>query len=159
MAEDSLSKVQQIEQETTVLKPNADAIVPESTEEPLPNLNEFDNSDVAAVTKIQSGFRGMQARKQVKQMKEVQVEQEEVEELPELESFDNREVEAITKIQSGFRGMQARKQVEDMKSQQTTEVETAAPPADEEELPNLEEFNNDEVSAITKIQSGFRGMQ
>merc|ERR1712110_1204134 len=160
MAEDSLSKVQQIEQETTVLKPNADAIVPESTEEPLPNLNEFDNSDVAAVTKIQSGFRGMQARKQVKEMKEVQVEKEEVEELPELDSFDNNEVAAITKIQSGFRGMQARKQVEGMKANQTEEVVVAVEEEEpEEELPKLDEFNNDEVNAITKIQSGFRGMQ
>lgn len=172
-SEEALAKAQMIERETTVLTPNADAIVPEATEEDLPKLNDFDNNDVNAITKIQSGFRGMQARKQVKELKEQKMETEqevaeveevvsEVEELPELNSFDDREVNAITKIQSGFRGMQARKQVEGMKTSQaeesSTRVETS-PEEAEEELPNLNEFNNDEVNAITKIQSGFRGMQ
>jgi len=181
---EALDRAQMIEKETTVLTPNADAIVPEkkekTVEEELPELKNFDNKDVNAITKIQSGFRGMQARKQVKELKEqnetkfVEVEQiekvenpdraENPEELPELKSFDDREVNAITKIQSGFRGMQARKQVEGMKAQtneESTKVQATpetAPPA-EEELPNLNEFNNEEVSAITKIQSGFRGMQ
>lgn len=172
-SEEALAKAQMIERETTVLTPNADAIVPEATEEDLPKLNDFDNNDVNAITKIQSGFRGMQARKQVKELKEHKMETEqevaevdevvsEVEALPELNSFDDREVNAITKIQSGFRGMQARKQVEGMKTSQaeesSTRVETS-PEEAEEELPNLNEFNNDEVNAITKIQSGFRGMQ
>lgn len=172
-SEEALAKAQMIERETTVLTPNADAIVPEATEEDLPKLNDFDNNDVNAITKIQSGFRGMQARKQVKELKEQKMETEqevaevdevvsEVEALPELNSFDDREVNAITKIQSGFRGMQARKQVEGMKTSQaeesSTRVETS-PEEAEEELPNLNEFNNDEVNAITKIQSGFRGMQ
>lgn len=163
--EEALAKAQMIEKETTVLTPNADAIVPEKVdnqeEEELPNLNDFDNSDVDAVTKIQSGFRGMQARKHVKELKEQkEKEVEEVEELPELDSFDSREVNAITKIQSGFRGMQARKQVEDMKKEKEAEaVSTPAAAEEEEDLPNLNEFNNDEVNAITKIQSGFRGMQ
>merc|ERR1712130_266054 len=72
-SEEALAKAQMIEKETTVLTPNADAIVPEKVdnqqEEELPNLNDFDNSDVDAVTKIQSGFRGMQARKQEEDMK------------------------------------------------------------------------------------------
>merc|ERR1711976_599394 len=163
-SEEALAKAQMIEKETAVLTPNADAIVPEKVEtqeeEQLPNLNDFNNSDVDAVTKIQSGFRGMQARKQVKEMKEEAVvaspqEVQEVEDLPELNSFDNREVEAITKIQSGFRGMQARKQVAEMKNEQPENTTNQAV----EELPDLKEFNNDEVNAITKIQSGFRGMQ
>jgi len=161
-SEEALAKAQMIEKETTVLTPNADAIVPEKVEnqeEELPNLDEFNNSDVDAVTKIQSGFRGMQARKHVKELKEQkEKEVEEVEELPELDSFDSREVDAITKIQSGFRGMQARKQVEDMKKGKEEE-EPAVEEEEGEDLPNLNEFNNDEVNAITKIQSGFRGMQ
>jgi len=172
-SEEALARAQMIERETTVLTPNADAIVPEQqveAEEELPELYSFDDREVTAITKIQSGFRGMQSRKQVKELKEqketesaeiVQVEEtEEVEELPELNSFDDREVNAITKIQAGFKGMQARKQVKEMKTTQVEEsskVETA--PESEEELPNLNEFNNDEVNAITKIQAGFKGMQ
>jgi len=115
-SEEALAKAQMIERETTVLTPNADAIVPEKqveAEEELPELNSFDDREVTAITKIQSGFRGMQSRKQVKELKEQKEvekveETEEVEELPELNSFDDREVTAITKIQSGFRGMQAK---------------------------------------------------
>lgn len=165
-SEEALEKAQMIEKETTVLTPNADAIVPEKVEnqeeeeEELPNLNDFNNSDVHAVTKIQSGFRGMQARKHVKELKEQQEKEvEEVEELPELDSFDSREVNAITKIQSGFRGMQARKQVDGMKKEKEEEAVSTLAVEEEEDLPNLNEFNNDEVNAITKIQSGFRGMQ
>merc|ERR1712157_450536 len=84
------------------------------------------------MTKIQSGFRGMQARKQVREMKpeEKPAENNGEEELPDLNSFDNNEVEAITKIQSGFRGMQARKQVREMKPE-----EKPAENNEEEELP------------------------
>merc|ERR1719230_2324300 len=60
------------------MRPNKDVVIPESNnnnnnnnneEEELPDLNSFDNNEVQAITKIQSGFRGMQARKQVKDMK------------------------------------------------------------------------------------------
>ena len=85
-SEQNLAKAQMIEAETTVLTPNADAVVPDKKEEELPNLNEFSNNDVDAVTKIQSGFRGMQARKQVKQMKEeaVVASPQEVQEVEDL---------------------------------------------------------------------------
>merc|ERR1712066_36172 len=62
--------------------------------------------------------------------------------------------------------MQARKQVEEMKNnkkeeevEETTENVDNQPQEAEEELPKLEEFNDQEVNAITKIQSGFRGMK
>ena len=140
----------------------------------LSELNSFDSREVDAITKIQSGFRGMQARKQVEDMKKEKeeevaaVEEEGEEELPNLKEFNNDEVNAITKIQSGFRGMQARKQVEEMKNNKKVEgeeveatVETSPQEAEEpeEELPKLDEFNDQEVNAITKIQSGFRGMK
>jgi len=169
-AEAELAKAAAIEQETAVLKPNADATIPEAVkqaeeEEELPELDSFDNAEVQAITKIQSGFRGMQARKKVEGMKQEKVEEpaveqkeEEEEELPELDSFDNKEVQAITKIQSGFRGMQARKRVNDIKQEQAVEPQVEAQ-EEEEELPKLDEFNDGEVQAITKIQSGFRGMQ
>lgn len=35
----------------------------------MPNLEAFDAQEVNAITKIQSGFRGMKARKEVSEMK------------------------------------------------------------------------------------------
>merc|ERR1711920_1200662 len=63
--------------------------------------------------------------------------------------------------------MQARKQVEEMKNnkkekeveENTEQIVDNQPQEAEEELPKLEEFNDQEVNAITKIQSGFRGMK
>lgn len=178
-----------IEQATDSTKPNKNIIIPTKTngqkedeqaiesEEELPALDSFNNDEVSAITKIQSGFRGMQARKQVhakktdgneagtadsepkrEPEKEDQVDEEE--DLPALDSFDQNEVNAITKIQSGFRGMQARKQVQGLQQENTAdeprnqETETA-----EDELPDLNSFDQGEVHAISKIQAGFRGMK
>lgn len=151
-AQDNIVQAVKINETTNTMRPNQNVVIPvvDEQEEELPDLNSFDNSEVQAITKIQSGFRGMQARKQVKEMKPVE-NQEAEEELPDLNSFDNNEVDAITKIQSGFRGMQARKQVREMKPEEEK--------VEEEELPDLNSFDNNEVEAITKIQSGFRGMQ
>merc|ERR1711981_1122043 len=56
--------------------------------------------------------------------------------------------------------MQARKQVEEMKTKiESEEVEASAEVETTEDLPKLDEFNDQEVHAITKIQSGFRGMK
>lgn len=141
---------------------------PNDQDEELPDLNSFDDSEVNAITKIQSGFRGMKARKEVRQQKQESLAQqettpvvEEEEQLPDLNSFDANEVNAITKIQSGFRGMQARKQVKEMRPVENQEAEQTNPVVEEEteELPDLNSFDANEVNAITKIQSGFRGMQ
>jgi len=110
-------------------------------EEELPNLNEFNNDEVNAITKIQSGFRGMKARKEVTEMKankeENTVVVEEVEELPNLEAFDAQEVNAITKIQSGFRGMKARKEVSEMKKSGSEDVSSPATSGPDDEVPEL----------------------
>ena len=45
---------------------------PVEEEEELPDLNSFDQSEVNAITKIQSGFRGMKARKEVSDKKSSQ---------------------------------------------------------------------------------------
>ena len=42
---------------------------PQEAEEELPKLEEFNDQEVSAITKIQSGFRGMKARKEVDEMK------------------------------------------------------------------------------------------
>lgn len=83
----------------------------------------FEGADLdAAATKIQSGFRGAQARKQVKEIRSSII--EDGEEIP-VRLRERREVAdeaelleqqlAATKIQAGFRGTQARKQVQQMK--------------------------------------------
>ncbi len=85
-------------------------------------------SESAAATKIQAGFRGNKARNEVKQRRA-------------------SESEAATKIQAGFRGSKARRDVKQLKESKT-EVEKV----DEEE-------NEDQEveEAATKIQAGFRG--
>ena len=78
-----------------------------------------------AATKIQAGFKGMKARKDVTAMKE-HVESKEVTESSDMPVMDKEEVVdidlddpdvevAATKIQAGFKGMKARKEVEDKK--------------------------------------------
>merc|ERR1712038_2220336 len=42
---------------------------PQEAKEELPKLDEFNDQEVSAITKIQSGFRGMKARKEVDEMK------------------------------------------------------------------------------------------
>merc|ERR1712045_353087 len=102
----------------------------------------------------QSGFRGMQARKQVEEMKNNKKEeegenvvetspQEAEEELPKLDEFNDQEVNAITKIQSGFRGMKARKEVDEMKkeannnNQASQEVSSPITSGPDDEVPEL----------------------
>merc|ERR1711976_212766 len=122
--------------------------VEENAEEELPNLKEFNNDEVTAITKIQSGFRGMQARKQVEEMKkdkqeveaptEAENAEQPQEELPKLEEFDDAEVDAITKIQSGFRGMKARKEVKKLKeSDSHEEVTSPVTSGPDDEVPEL----------------------
>jgi hypothetical protein len=75
-AQDEHNRAVEIENTITSNKPNRNIVIPKSTQqeenegqnddEELPDLNSFDNNEVNAITKIQSGFRGMQARKQVK---------------------------------------------------------------------------------------------
>merc|ERR1712214_172401 len=97
-------------------------------EEDLPDLNSKDVQD--ATVKIQSSFRGFQARKQVKaknksagdvafaamtiqrafkRYKKRKIQKQLEEDLPDLNSKDVQD--ATVKIQSSFRGFQARKQV------------------------------------------------
>ena len=97
-------------------------------EESLPDLNSKDVQD--ATVKIQSSFRGFQARKQVKakkksagdvvfaamtiqrafkRYKKRKIQKQLEEDLPDLNSKDVQD--ATVKIQSSFRGFQARKQV------------------------------------------------
>ena len=109
-----------------------------------------DESEQAAATKIQAGFRGTQARKRVKIMKEEltggNLQEEVVEEVEEEEDVfvdpnDEDANQAATKIQAGFRGQKARKQVKEIRDS------------------IIEEEHLKETDAATKIQAGFRGQK
>ena len=69
-----------------------------------------------AALKIQAGFKGHQARKQVQEMKqEKKVENTAKEEEVDIDLNDPEVGDAALKIQAGFKGHQARKQVQEMK--------------------------------------------
>lgn len=119
-----------------------------------------------AATKIQAGFKGFQARREVGEKKK------EVEEMNE----------AATKVQSGFRGYQARKEVAEKKAavvstsvaapaveaEPAVEVSAPEPSAAPDATISTEaavtsevadiDLNDPDLSiAATKIQAGFRG--
>ena len=106
-----------------------------------------------AALKIQSNFRGHQARKEIKEKRIKNTEEEADKKVKCIDLKDpcpmennntNKEdrelseVEAATKIQSGFRGAKARNEVQKIKEEKTQQALR-------------------ETEAATKIQSGFRG--
>ena len=137
-------------------------------EEDLPDL---EDEDVAMATmKIQAGYRGMRARKEVREKRKETsgVEEEQEEEMPDLGDPDV--AKATTKIQAGYRGMKARKRVGDIKaarkrsSEGSSEEESSEDESSEEESEDDDEVDidlddPDVAKASIKIQAGFRGMQ
>ena len=141
---------------------------------------DLDDPEVGnAALKIQSGFRGHQARKEVQAMKDKDIENkihgENVEGQDKAEDNDGQEGvkdeididlddpevgNAALKIQSGFRGHQARKEVQAMK-EKDTERETEGQGGDHPEEEEIDiDLDDPEVgNAALKIQSGFRGHQ
>ena len=95
-----------------------------------------------AATKIQAGFRGIQARKEVQEKKDKL-------ELDKFEQFEQEK--AATKIQAGFRGNKARKDVKVIK--------VKAEAANKEEITDIDLDDEDLAEAATKIQASFRGSQ
>merc|ERR1712008_248412 len=92
---------------------------------------DLDDPETAiAATKIQASFRGSQARKEVKNLKENEeaVEQnitaQEAEEEIDIDMDDPETALAATKIQASFRGSQSRKEVKSMKEKKETVEET-----------------------------------
>merc|ERR1712020_705340 len=75
-----------------------------------------------AALKIQAGFKGHQARKQVKEMKETNDTKKKEDEEEEIDiDLDDPEVgDAALKIQAGFKGKKARRQVQEMKEENQT---------------------------------------
>merc|ERR1712008_673464 len=98
----------------------------ETVEEEVIDIDMDAPETAAAATKIQAGFKGKQARKEVQEMKakrdETEAEKEEVpvkvveEEVFDIDMEDPETAAAATKIQAGFKGKQARKEVQEMKA-------------------------------------------
>ena len=92
-------------------RPNLDPHNAANAEEIDIDLN--DPEVQAAAATIQAGFRGLQARKEVKAMKEQK----------DIDAIDLNDPEvqaAAATIQAGFRGLQARKEVKTMKKRSPT---------------------------------------
>ena len=130
---------------------------------------DLEDPDVAnAATKIQAGFRGHQARKEVQKKKEEKKPAEESETANDEEidiDLDDPEVgAAATKIQAGFRGLQSRKEVKKMKEEKEGKAESLTENEaviDKETVEEIDiDLNDPDVEqAATKIQAGFKGMK
>ena len=112
-----------------------------------------DTDEAQAATKIQAGFRGTQARKRVKIMKEEKGKIEEKDEEMFVDANDEDANQAATKIQAGFRGQKARNQVKEIRA---SIVEQGEKLADDFEVDAEDPEAN---VAATKIQAGFRGQK
>ena len=111
---------------------------------------DLDDPEVAdAATKIQAGFKGSQARKEVQKMKQEKIEQE----------------QAATKIQASVRGRQARKEVQEKKKLKNEQDEAATKiqasvrgrKARKEVQEKKKKLKNEQDEAATKIQASVRG--
>ncbi|XP_046353045.1 abnormal spindle-like microcephaly-associated protein homolog isoform X8 [Haliotis rufescens] len=112
-----------------------------------------------AAIKIQAGFKGFKARKEVQEVKSKDSEQPqektEEDEIADIDLKDPELASAATKIQASFRGHKARKDVTEKK----TEDAPAPPPAEETQEEEIDiDLNDPEVEkAATKIQASFKG--
>ncbi|XP_070535071.1 twitchin-like [Ptychodera flava] len=125
---------------------------------------DLDDPDVEkAAVKIQAGFKGMMARKQVKEEKPKEPEPAPQEEEIDIDLDDPETEKAALKIQAQFKGLKARKgfaakKAEKTAEEQKTEKETQKAAAPEEEI-DIDLDDPETEKAALKIQAQFKGLK
>lgn len=150
----------------------------EKTEEEV-DIDLNDPETEKAALKIQAGFKGFQARKEIQAKKEAlagdKAQEQPTEEKKTEESSEEKvdidlndpEVEkAATKIQAGFKGFKTRQEIKSKKESGTNVKEGDAEKSEENPTDKAEgeivdiDLNDPEVEkAATKIQAGFKGFK
>ena len=123
---------------------------------------DMDDPDVdKAATKIQAGFRGHKARKNLK----IKMENNEdnvinIEEEPIDIDLEDPDVGiAATKIQAGFRGHKTRKELKNRQNSAKSKNLNVESLLEEDFITDINMEDPDVEKAATKIQAGFRGLQ
>eukprot|EP00976_Prorocentrum_cordatum_P049141 992247-Prorocentrum_minimum.AAC.1 len=128
--------------------------------EPLPDLEAYDDAEREKIVKIQAAARGRVARRELeKKRQKSEKKTEQVGSTPLVMNLGEMTAEDETKIvriQAAARGRAARKQAAEKAAGGAPAV-AAAEAEEEEALPNLDDYTEDERAAIVQIQAAARG--
>ena len=134
------------------------SIIPEEAEDEEVVDIDLDDPDVElAATKIQAGFKGHRARKEIRDKRKAgKVIEEEERENIDIDLNDPDLEQAATKIQAGYKGMRTRRNMRSENNLDSGNNEKETDIGDEEVDIDLED--PDVERAATKIQAGYKGM-